>query len=53
MTKPFKGTINIDIRDSVPDWEPYAQPKAPADARTCSTSSSTTSGSRRWSRWAG
>ncbi len=28
MAKPFKGTINIDIRDSVPDWEPYEQPKA-------------------------
>ncbi len=23
MSKPFKGTINIDIRDSVPDWEPF------------------------------
>jgi hypothetical protein len=32
VTKPFKGSIAIDIRDSVPDWEPYAQPKAPADA---------------------
>jgi arylsulfatase len=32
MTKEFKGTINIDIRDSVPDWEPYAAPKAPDGA---------------------
>ena len=32
MTTPFKGRIGIDIRDSVPDWEPYSQPKAPADA---------------------
>ncbi len=32
MTKPFKGTINIDIRDSKPDWEPYEQPKAPDGA---------------------
>ncbi len=32
MTKPFKGTINIDIRDSQPDWEPYEQPKAPEGA---------------------
>jgi arylsulfatase len=32
MTKPFKGTINIDIRDSVPDWEPYEQPRAPEGA---------------------
>ena len=29
MGKPFKGTINIDIKDSVPDWEPYAQPIPP------------------------
>jgi arylsulfatase A-like enzyme len=30
--KPFRGTINIDIKDSVPDWEPYTQPKAPDGA---------------------
>ncbi len=29
MAKKFNGTINLDIRDSVPDWEPYAEPKAP------------------------
>ncbi len=28
-TKPFKGIIDIDVRNSAPDWEPYAQPKAP------------------------
>jgi arylsulfatase len=28
MSKPFKGTVNLDIRDSVPDWEPYEQPRA-------------------------
>jgi arylsulfatase len=32
MTRPFKGTINVDDRDSVPDWEPYLQPKAPDGA---------------------
>src|SRR4029453_5154719 len=32
MTKPFRGTINLDDRDSVPDWEPYLQPVAPAGA---------------------
>jgi arylsulfatase A-like enzyme len=32
MTVPFKGTINVDIRDSVPDWEPYMQPVAPEGA---------------------
>jgi arylsulfatase A-like enzyme len=32
MTKSFKGIINIDIRDSTPDWDPYEQPKAPDGA---------------------
>ncbi len=32
MSKPFKGVINLDIRDSTPDWEPYEQPKAPEGA---------------------
>lgn len=26
MTKPFKRTIAVDQRDSVPDWEPFVQP---------------------------
>src|SRR5881628_3126094 len=29
MSKAFRGTINIDIKDSKPDWEPYTQPSAP------------------------
>ena len=32
MSTPFKGTINIDIKDSVPDWAPHAQPVPPEDA---------------------
>jgi arylsulfatase A-like enzyme len=32
MSKPFKGVINIDIKDSVPDWTPYTQPLAPEGA---------------------
>ncbi len=28
MTERFGGTINIDIRDSVPDWAPFEPPKA-------------------------
>jgi len=32
MSKSWKGTVNLDIRDSVPDWDPYLQPQAPADA---------------------
>ena len=29
MPQPFRGIVNIDIKDSVPDWEPYRQPIAP------------------------
>jgi len=32
MTRQFKGTINLDIRNSKPDWEPFIAPKAPKDA---------------------
>lgn len=32
MSKPFQGIINIDVRDSQPDWEPYEPPKAPGGA---------------------
>jgi hypothetical protein len=31
--KPFKGIVNVDIKDSVPDWEPYTQPIAPEGSR--------------------
>jgi arylsulfatase len=29
MATDFGGTINVDIRDSVPDWSPFEPPKAP------------------------
>ena len=32
MSRPFQGTINVDDRDSVPDWAPYVQPVAPEGA---------------------
>jgi hypothetical protein len=32
MSKPFQGVVNIDVRDSVPDWSPYMQPVAPEGA---------------------
>jgi arylsulfatase A-like enzyme len=32
MGKPFKGIINVDIRDSVPDWAPFEPEKAPEGA---------------------
>ena len=32
MANSFKGLINVDIRDSVPDWAPFEPPKAPEAA---------------------
>ncbi|GAB3388915.1 sulfatase-like hydrolase/transferase [Humibacter soli] len=32
MAQQFKGHINVDIRDSEPDWSPYEPPKAPSGA---------------------
>src|SRR6201989_3725120 len=32
MSEAFRGTINVDIRDSVPDWAPFEPPKAPPGA---------------------
>ena len=32
MTKRFQGVVNIDIRDSVPDWAPFDAPRAPEGA---------------------
>ena len=32
MAKPFKGVVNVDIRDSTPDWAPFEPPKAPDKA---------------------
>jgi len=31
-TKPFKGVIKLDVRDSVADWEPYTPTRAPKGA---------------------
>ena len=29
MSKVFKGTVNVDVRDSEPDWSPFEPPRAP------------------------
>ncbi|WP_246393951.1 arylsulfatase [Pseudonocardia pini] len=31
-SRPFRGVINVDIRDSTPDWGPFEPPEAPAGA---------------------
>ena len=32
MSTNFKGKVELDIRDSTPDWEPFLAPKAPEGA---------------------
>lgn len=32
MPTPFHGIVNVDVRDSTPDWAPYMPRKAPEDA---------------------
>jgi arylsulfatase len=32
MPKQFEGLINVDVRDSEPDWGPFEPPKAPEGA---------------------
>ena len=32
MSKQFKGTVNVDIRDSVQDWSPFEPTRAPEGA---------------------
>lgn len=32
MTRPYRGKISVDIRDSTPDWEPFLAPEAAEDA---------------------
>ncbi len=30
--KDFTGKVSVDIRDSTPDWAPFAEPRAPEGA---------------------
>jgi arylsulfatase A-like enzyme len=32
MAEPFRGVVNVDIRDSEPDWSPFEAPRAPEGA---------------------
>jgi arylsulfatase A-like enzyme len=32
VAKPFKGVINVDVRDSTPDWDAYVARRAPEAA---------------------
>jgi arylsulfatase len=45
MSKPIDGIINVELRDSTPDWEPFLRPQAPEGApnvlRLCGMPSAT------------
>jgi hypothetical protein len=32
MPKQFKGTVNLDVRDSTPDWDAFVADRAPEGA---------------------
>jgi arylsulfatase len=32
MSSEFRGSVDVDIRNSVPDWKPFLQPQAPDGA---------------------
>ncbi len=32
MARQFNGIVNVDVRDSIPDWTPFLQPHAPDGA---------------------
>jgi hypothetical protein len=35
MSKPFDGVVNVDIRDSTPDWERSCSRRPQRAHRTC------------------
>jgi hypothetical protein len=39
MPRPFRGTINLDIRDSTLDWDAFLPDRTPESARPMSSSS--------------
>jgi hypothetical protein len=47
MSDGFRGTIDIDIRDSVPDWERTSNRLRRMGLRTSPASTTSTSSSRR------
>jgi hypothetical protein len=46
MAKPCKGKIELDIRDSVPDWDAVLPGQAPEEARQQHRSSPRTRSAR-------
>jgi arylsulfatase len=53
MTRPFKGTINLDIRNSKPDWGAFLSAKAPKDAPNVLVILYDDTGQAAWSPYGG
>ncbi|ADB50829.1 arylsulfatase [Conexibacter woesei] len=53
MPAEFRGSIRLDIRDSVPDWTPYLAEKAPAGAPNVLVILYDDTGTAAWSPYGG
>jgi arylsulfatase A-like enzyme len=53
MPRPFKGHINLDIRDSKPDWDAFLDTKAPKDAPNVLVILYDDTGQAAWSPYGG
>lgn len=53
MTRPFKGVINLDIRDSKPDWDAFLTNKAPKEAPNVLVILYDDTGQAAWSPYGG
>ncbi len=53
MTRPFKGTINVDVRDSVEDWDAFLPSKAPEGAPNVLVVLYDDTGQAAWSPYGG
>jgi arylsulfatase len=53
MPKPFKGVVNLDVRDSVPDWDPFLAEEAPQGSPNILTILYDDTGLAAWSPYGG
>ncbi len=53
MPRPFKGIINLDIRDSRPDWDAFLDTQAPKDAPNVLVILYDDTGQAAWSPYGG
>ena len=53
MARPFKGVVNLDIRNSKPDWDAFLRSKAPKDAPNVLVILYDDTGQAAWSPYGG